>query len=732
MALWYEEERGKKKNKIKPPAIAPEPWDNGSFTPEQIVDDELDYTVRGGAGALETVQQTLEAAYGYLGDMGEGFMEGLETGGLYLSVEGAALRHAMLMSADTSGEKVVSPEQAKEEFDIDVDRPVSMREAFVRQMLKEDYEKQLADWKEDAIQIERPHVTAATWAGTAAALWAMPSTRLASGLIRKSLVAGGTAIANAAMMHAAAKLGGNASNLKLSTQMLAGLAKPVNTLDKWARKLSTTQRDIATIAAVEGSANALEALGAQALEKKLGNEYDITGELALGYAAPAIFGAAARAMRGAHGAADTVGEYAQFSKAIDENLTKATKGQSAFKWAQLPSAAERKLLTATPEPVLLPPAAKLSAAEQSYAGATKEMNELTDAITNGYQLPPKQLKAKLYDQLRTAAGAPPKHTRVLGDEDIFSEVAKDPQFKTDALELEQVMKGGKEAVREPQKTLGDEDIYAMFRDDPAMQAELDKLDALVALEEVYGAGIVDDLNDLRVTITKTGFETNIEDMHPWLRSPAAVKQRVNEVGADKPAKALFDMTAEQADDFIAKNQTPEPNLKMIKEVQQKPAAEQPTVTIKEQLDEAAVLEQVNHTTNSRLQETANDLTFKDPKTGKLLKFPKDKIKKLKAGDTDSLETTTKSADKQLEEEFEDVLGREQGDQVMVQDADTGEVYKVSEDFANEMNDYAKEFDAFPELQRIDKVGFQEGLAKADDDLDAAFADFQKCLKGGGE
>ena len=829
-------------------------WDNihgnqNWFQTEEEQNTYMDFALNGGKSEFEKMQQYFDATTSGLMEMGQGFMTGLETGGLYLSVEGTGVRWLMLQSADTSGPQVVTPEQAKEEFGIDIDSPISMREAYTRKMLKDDYDKQLEEWAESAISLDKPLTTAATWAGTAAALWAMPSTRLASWGLRKSIVAGGTAIANAAMMKSAAKLGGEINKLSKTTKAIATLSAPINSFTKWADKLNPIVKNAGATMAIEGTANALEALGAQAIEKQIGNEYDITGELALGYAAPAVLGAMARAAKGA----GTLDEFEQFSKAIDQKLMDKVTGKGLEAHVVRPKDVQK-----------LAPTIEGGEYRLGWEGSphipkptAKEIEDVAfvESMMAGPPQPPKQLKSRLAQKIQAdlnldkdmgdaevfammrgeiaaeaqdldailrggrAAGAiegdiagltrqmqevdlelrtaPVSKRRELNERwdklnkermDYFEDyeralepgkkleagklrkkytdltIKKNKELDTlseidtkikaitkkgdkmtygDKAELDKLHKQAGDHNRkwddllEQQKNVGKKELPAASRDairdmvdSPEFQLELDKLDALATLEDVYGAGVVNELTELKVNMTKSGFETDIEDLHPWMRSPAAVKQHIKEVGTDKASEELFNKTIKELDDFLAEFQTPEPSLKLIKEVQEKPPAPEPVKVFKEQAKEAAVLEEVNLTTNSPLQETADKLTFKDPKTGKVLEFPKSKIKKLKAGDTESLDATTKSADKQLDEELDDLLGRDQGDQVMVQDAD-GEVFKVSEEFADEMAEYSKEFDNFPELKRIDKVGFQEGLSKMTDDVEQAFADFEKCIKGGG-
>ena len=681
---------------IKAPNLRENEWETGAIDPALIAQAEDDYFFKGGADALKQLAAMGRSLHSSALEVKQGLRTGLETGGLYLSMEGAALRWAMLKSADTEGPLAVSPEQAKEEFGIDIDFPISQREAYVRQMLKEDYDEQLAEWAGEALQVERPHVTLATWAGTAAALWALPSTRLFKGAIKKAVVAGGAAVANAAMVQAAAKLGGRLEEVSRIQRAAAGLAKPISDFDKWARRLSPTQRAVGTTLAVEGSANALEALGAQAIEKRIGNDYDVTGELALAYAAPAVLGAAGRVLKGMRGLADEVGEYEQFGKAINEKLTKKAAGfeaEAELQWGREQKFPKRpKRVTVAFEgdegPSNLPVAWESVpvGARPTLSGAQKTEGRIAEQLLSGPQDTPLQLRAKLHQQLLPAG----KKTK---------------------------------------------DLPTLYKDEPQLLAELDKLDALARLEELYGPDAVQALNGLRTNMTKIGFNKDLDEIFPWLRSQKAVDTHVESVGANRPVDELFDMAADEADQVISKNQPPEESLNILKEVQQKAAVDDPIAKIKQASDEAAVLEEAKLTSASALQETADDITFKDPKTGKVLKFPKAKVQKVGAVGRGSLDRqvkgTAEGGGTVRPEDLADQLGRGKGNMVLVRHKDGGEAFKLPESFVNRLEAYEKEFPSFPKLEKVDKIGFQEGIAKANADMDTAFKSFRKCIGEGG-
>lgn len=587
---------------IKAPTLPTNEWENNAIDPSWIQEAEEDYWFSGGANALSMLADTAEALHADMMLAPQAFMEGLKTGGLYLSAEGAALRWLMLESADTSGPKSVSPEQAKEEFGIDMDTPISLREAYARQLLKQDYDSQLEKWSETALQIERPVTTLSTWAGTAAALWALPSTRVFGGLIRKSLVAGGAAITNAAMMQAAAKFGGQVKDLSKAQKIMAAMHKPMNMFDKWANRLNPAVKNVAATTAIEGTANALEAISAYQIEKSLGNKYDVTGELALGYAAPAVLGAAVRAAKGVSKTADSLGEYDALGKAMDERLFEKARG---FRSGQVSRGDARFFHT--------------HRVRGGKTGTTSGRDPRTTEFdfTPAGEFQPKglvrwdEIPLSQKQQLRSTWNT---RTQLTGTEKAqlsFTEALLDSPPPSPKLLQSSMRKLIREQIGK--ENMGDAEIYAAFRDDPATQLELDKLDAIAALEDMYGPAVLDMLQDVNANMNKAGVDIDIEDAFKWLQSREEVVNRATEVGLDKPAQELFTKTADETETLLKTAQDSKKDMgKAVKEPQPVIEKSDPVKKLQEATAEASAAERVKLTTDSPLQETGTHITFKTP------------------------------------------------------------------------------------------------------------------------
>lgn len=724
---------------IKPPTLPGNEWEDSAIDPSWINEAEQDFWFRGGAGALEALTGFAEGAAADVMQAPHALKEGIKTGGLYLSAEGAALRWLMLQSVDTSGPKAVTPEQAKEEFGIDIDSTISMREAYARKLLKDDYEAQLKTWMSTALQFEKPLTSVATWVGTGAALFAMPSTRAFKHLIQKSVVAGGTAIANAAMMQAAAKLGGNLNQLSKGQKLLAHMHKPVNMFDKWARRLSPTARDVATITAVEGSANALEAIAAHQIESQLGNKYDASLELALGYAAPAVLGAAARIFRGLDKTADTVSEYDTFSKAINKKLFKKADGQEA--WATELGKVKRQRR-----------APKETVVKEDTALTRYQPENLIEGGDDGalilyqpeYRITDRRLLSAgegrfleaADDAVEAVMDAPPTAPLLL-ESQAFQKML-DMADETPAIKkVKKKRKGRPKAVF----TARDKKIIKKaYEKVPGLQAELDGVESLALLQKLYGERALNAMHDLSAAWKKMDIDADMLEVFPWLRNTDGIAERILEVGVRAEPEDLFQLTAKQTDELLKRAQPKPPEAKILKEPQAVTREADPVKAVQEAADEAAAAERVKLTTDSPLQETEKFITFKDPKTGKMLKFAKDKIKKVEGhaagrqrADAVAQPTGGLEAGPVQRAEFADDRAKGRGNMVLVRHKDgTGEAFSLPESFVNRLDKYEKEFPDFPKLERVDKVPFQEGLADANKAMDSAFKEFKKCVGKGGK
>ena len=624
MPAWLQEEDTNKK--VKPPQLQQDPWAAEMYNTDDLEEEEMEYELFGGKNVAEEFAKAFDETVNQFADAPRAFMQGLKTGGLTLSIEGSALRYAMLQSADTEGPKSVSPEQAKEEFDIDIDAHISQREAHVRQMLKQDYMKDLAKWSDDALQFERPVATLATWGGAAAAFYAMPSTRLFRGLITKSLVAGGTAIASARMLHSAAKVGQGVEGLNKAKKIATAFDPVIQTADKftkWANRLNPTIKNVATVTAKEGSVNALEAIGAHQIEANLGNKYDVLGEAALGFFAPAIFGALGALGKGVRGVGEVVNR-AEVEEAIANPKVQSIGPDLLVKRDPAPY---RQSTPKEPQKLLAP-----------GKDAPLQLTSRTKGLLEEGHASIEETLSQIVLEARVKEFTGKSDIEILADRvykervKLFAKSQRKPRKLTDKQQKRLIDKAAKRELYGPDPHLTPKDLNQMIQDEfarqqhmrdeelavklfdslpqpadwvaraidelptsqktPALQLEASKIRTIAMAETMYGPESVHTLQKLKANMVKAGVDADPDDIYTFMRDEESFLAKVDEVGSDADFESLFELQADILNKGLKETQPRKPKQYIIKEAAQPAPKVEPVKEIADKVTEAKVVEQV--------------------------------------------------------------------------------------------------------------------------------------------
>ena len=486
-----------------------------------IYDDSVEDTY---AYHPEMPEETVEAETSFMDTVrgiGESWYAGAERGAARNVLETQLAEQAYVDSYEYTTDKILSPQQVKEQFGLEIDAPMNEQKAMMLGMLKD--EKAAIDQRVEGLA-EKSYLNAGA-AFVGEIMTSVGPLDLAAGAALSAIaspLAGGAYVMarrGKSLALAARSLGRYGKLLKAARKGIKGTTAAqvikAQRLQKVAGVMRGGVSGFLAQGSINGAANALNELAIHKIEEDKGYRYDLEQVLPMAFFAPFALSAMGKAIG--------VGVESVSKKVSDMARTKAIKA-TRLRLSEIRKRANLNIL----KPIIdvnSPLTAKQSYHILSSADKADDIAKFIDTKiaddTPDFDFHTREGKSKYASGLRKTIG---------------EHVANG----------EPIPKGVKEA--------------------------LDEVEAFIRLEDEFGPQVNDYMIAELQDAIQAGYKTNYKELHPWLKSEAEVEARIKQlreegkIQADKEdfsaedVEAMFEVDEARLAKYMDEQKVEEPRL----------------------------------------------------------------------------------------------------------------------------------------------------------------------------
>ena len=490
----------------------------------------------------EMPEETVEAELGFIDsirEMGSSFFAGAERGAARNVLETQLAEQAYVDNYEYTTDKILSPQQVKEQFGLEIDAPMNEQKAMMLGMLKDD--KAAIDQRVEDLA-EKSYLNAGA-AFLGEIMTSVGPIDLAAGAAISAIaspLAGGAYVAarrGKSLALATRSLGRYGKLLKAARKGIKGTTAAqvikAQRMQKVAGVLRGGMSGFLAQGSINGAANALNELAIHKIEQDKGYRYDVEQVLPMAFFAPFALSALGKAVG--------VG-LEPIAKKVDDIVQARTVKRTKAKLSEFKKGADVKIAELeTAKGKLLKDGAVPVAAKAEYNNLISQQRQAQDLVS---AVEKAETLSKTIDN-NIADTAP--------DFGLHTKAAKE-KYATNLRKTIEVSK----AAGEPTPK--------------GVKESLDEVEALIELENSFGPQINDYLVHELQNALQAGYKTNYKQLHPRMKSKTDVQARIKglqkegKIQADKEdfsiedVETIFETDEARLAKYMDENKIEEPKL----------------------------------------------------------------------------------------------------------------------------------------------------------------------------